>query len=168
LVLHLVPLDRYRGPFHGNYGAVAHGGAAGPVGRGELNVAGSDQILSDDHGFGVRGNRHAVVDVHGHLGPGTFRMDGGDAAHLDAGDPHVVARIDRGGSREVCGNRLRTEERIANRHSGADNDKRRQQDSQPDLEPVARDHREPPGMPLYGHGNSARGPAVSGGYPGVP
>ena len=29
-------------------------------------------------------------------------------------------------------------------------------------------HRDPPGFRLYGNGNNARGPAVSGGTPGAP
>ncbi len=111
----LVPLDRYRGTLDRYGRAVGHDGSAVPVGGCELDIAGSDQVLRDDHRFRVRWNRHVMVDVQGHLGPRALGLDGLDRADFDTGDAHLVAGIDRGGGGEVRGDGLGAKEHIIGR-----------------------------------------------------
>jgi hypothetical protein len=55
-------------------------------------------------------------------------VDAGDAADLDTGDPHVVARVDGGGGGEVGADRLGMKEGIADDQSRAGDDEHRQHD----------------------------------------
>jgi hypothetical protein len=60
----LSPLDRHRGAVDRNHRTAGHLRAAAPVGRGQLDIAGGDQVLGHDDRLGVGGDRHATVDAH--------------------------------------------------------------------------------------------------------
>ena len=91
-------------------------------------------------------------------------------ADLHPDDADLVTGVDRGGAGEVGGDRLRREERLS------DNDDRTaasKHDQGPQAAAstvrwrvIARPHCSP-GIPLYGKGSSARGPALSGGCPAL-
>ena len=70
------------------------------VRRGQLDVAGGDQVLCHDHGLRVgRDTGTPWSTSQGHLRLGAVGVDRGDGADLHPGDADVVAGVDgrRGG-----------------------------------------------------------------------
>ena len=156
-----------------NHRAVGHRRpVAVPVGRRELDVARRDQILGDDHGLGVGRHGHVAVDLQDHLGLGALGFDRVDGADLDAGHPHLVAGVDRRGRGEVRGDGLRAEEHLAHQERRSGDQQRRPAatavDGRRGAYGLPSSGRSPGcGIPLTGNGSSARGPALSGGWPAL-
>ena len=103
----LIPFHRDRGAVGVDHRAVPHPRCVGttvhPERRGQLHVAGADQIPGDDHRLRVGGDGHLVVDDEGHPRLGALRFDVFDGADPDPGDPHLVTGVDRGGGGEQRG-----------------------------------------------------------------
>ena len=63
LSLDFVPLNGDRGAIDGDDRTVGQSRSVVLVYGRQLNIAGGDQVLRDDHRFGVGGDRHAMVDL---------------------------------------------------------------------------------------------------------
>ena len=173
LRLDLVPLNGHRGPVEVDYGTVSHLGPGCLISRCQLNESRAHQVLGDDDGFGVGRDGHVSIDRQRHLCLRTLRLDGLDRADLHPGNPDLVTGINRRRVGEVCGDRRRLQDGVAhhqchtcsNQHGkrGGDGDGKSSA-GHPGTCPA---RRHGSGSLLFGNGNSARGPALSGGWPAL-
>src|SRR6185312_8130263 len=91
-----------------------------------------------------------------------------DLSDLHARDPHFVAGVKRGRRREIRSDAVGTKVDLAHQERRAGHEKGDQANSRDSDESasVHRGGRSPGwGIPLTGNGISARGPALSGGWP---
>ena len=173
----LVPLHWHSGAVEIDHGSVAHRRSAGfavhPISRCQLDEPGTDKILGDDHRVGISGDGHAALDAEGHLRPGALRLDRLDGTHPDPGNPNLVSGVDRLGTGEIGGNRCRLQSGVTDQHCQARGDEHRQRGGDEGGEPFARHpgtcpvRRHVSQLLFHGKGNSARGPALSGGWPAL-
>ena len=169
----LIPLDGHRGPVQVDHRAIAHRRTSGLIRRRQLDVSRADQVLGNDHGFGVDRNGHIPFDGQRHFRFGALRFDRRDVADLHTGDPNLITGINRCGTGKIGRDGGRLQHGVADQKRDACGDEHGEYRGDGSVESFtghpgtcpARRHGS--GSLLFGNGNSARGPALSGGWPAL-
>ena len=123
LVFDLIPFHGYGGAVERDDPAVAHRGSpTGFVGGSQFDIACGDEVLGNDYGFGLGGDRYIVVDRQRHSGSGALGVDAVDTSDDHACDLDIVAGVDRDGFGEVGGDRRGPEHSVPEQHCDAGNE----------------------------------------------